>query len=208
MASRELIDNRQRQEGGRLPANATTNAAARSAVPTERRTARSRRAGPLKARARRGERRTWRRAAAPLDPVRLNSATRRYRGYTAFLCCDLAALSPAAAARLYISSVFPLKDSGPRCQGESTALLRLADESPIVIFRCSQSSQLLTIAAAVASGKPAHVEPDSRPVLYPDHTCRYASCYVCLIRFSFLMYISLIATLDAWLVQASHPCII
>src|SRR5882757_11495159 len=41
-----------------------------------------------------------------LDPVRLNSATRRY---TAFLCCDLAALSPAAAARLYISSVLPLK---------------------------------------------------------------------------------------------------
>jgi len=30
--------------------------------------------------------------------------------YTAFLCCDLAALSPAAAARLYISSVLPLKN--------------------------------------------------------------------------------------------------
>ena len=77
MARRELIDNRQRQEGGRLPANATTNAAARSAVPTERRTARSRRAGPPKARARREERRTRRRAAAPLDPIRLNSATQR-----------------------------------------------------------------------------------------------------------------------------------
>lgn len=31
MASRKLIDNRQRQEARRLPANATTNAAARSA---------------------------------------------------------------------------------------------------------------------------------------------------------------------------------
>jgi hypothetical protein len=46
MASRELIANRQRQEGRRLPANATTNAAVRSAVPIERRTARSRWAGP------------------------------------------------------------------------------------------------------------------------------------------------------------------
>jgi hypothetical protein len=82
MASRELIDNRQRQEGRRLPANATTNAAARSAVPTERRTARSRRAGPLKARARRGERRTRRRATAPLDREVLHgySATRDLGG--------------------------------------------------------------------------------------------------------------------------------
>src|SRR5206468_3476174 len=30
------------------------------------------------------------------------------RRYTAILCCDLAALSPAVAARLYISSVLPL----------------------------------------------------------------------------------------------------
>ena len=93
--------------------------------------------------------------------------------------------------------MLPLKISNRRRQGESTALLRLADESPIVIFRCSQSSQLLTIAAAVASGKPAHVEPDSRPVLYPDHTCRYASCYVCLIRFSFLILVHRSGTLQA-----------
>jgi hypothetical protein len=41
------------------------------------------------------------------------------RRYTAFLCCDLAALSPAAAARLYISSVLPLKISNRRRQGET-----------------------------------------------------------------------------------------
>jgi hypothetical protein len=50
--------------------------------------------------------------------------------------------------------VFPLKDPGPRCQGDPAARLGLADESPIVIFCCGQSSRLLTIAAAVASGKP------------------------------------------------------
>jgi hypothetical protein len=45
MASRELIANRQRQEGRRLPANATANAAVRSAVSIEQKTARSRWAG-------------------------------------------------------------------------------------------------------------------------------------------------------------------
>ena len=39
--------------------------------------------------------------------------------YTAFLCCDLAVLSPAAAARLYISSVLPLKISNRRRQSET-----------------------------------------------------------------------------------------
>ena len=92
-----------------------------------------------------------RRAPRALDPVRLNSATRRY---IAFLCCDLAALSPAAAARLYVSSVLPLKISNRRRQSEPAALLRLADQSPTVIFRCGQSSRLLTIAAAVTSSKP------------------------------------------------------
>jgi hypothetical protein len=60
-----------------------------------------------------GQRRRRRR----LDQIRLNSATRRY---TAFLCCEgLAALSPAAAARLYISSVLPLKISNRRRQSET-----------------------------------------------------------------------------------------
>jgi hypothetical protein len=77
-----------------------------------------------------------------------------YRRYTAFLCCDLAALSPAAAARLYISSVLPLKISNRRRQSEPAALLELANESRTVVFRCDQSSRLLTIAAAVASRKP------------------------------------------------------
>ena len=55
-----------------------------------------------------------------LDPIRLNSATRTLYTlrYTAFLCCDLAALSPAAAARLYISSVLPLKIGNRRRQNE------------------------------------------------------------------------------------------
>ena len=49
----------------------------RSITPLKAETARARRAGPPKARARRGERRTRRRKAAPLDPVRLDSATQR-----------------------------------------------------------------------------------------------------------------------------------
>ena len=39
--------------------------------------------------------------------------------YTAILCCDLAALSPTAAAGLYISSVLPLKISNRRRQSET-----------------------------------------------------------------------------------------
>jgi hypothetical protein len=37
----------------------------------------------------------------------------------AFLCCDLAALSPAAMARLYVSSVLPMKISNRRRQSET-----------------------------------------------------------------------------------------
>ena len=47
--------------------------------------------------------------------------------YTAFLCCDLAALSPAAAARLYISSVLPLKISNRRRQSETHIRTPLPD---------------------------------------------------------------------------------
>jgi hypothetical protein len=79
----------------------------------------------------------------------------RQAAIQAFLCCDLAALGPAAAAaRLYVSSVLPLKINNRRRQGESAALLGLPDESPTAIFRRGQSSRLLTIAAAVTSGKP------------------------------------------------------
>jgi hypothetical protein len=50
-----------------------------------------------------------------------------YRRYTAF-CCDLAALSPAAAARLYISSVLPLKIRNRRRQSEIRIRTALAGD--------------------------------------------------------------------------------
>lgn len=103
--------------------------------------------------------------------------------------------------------MFPLKDPGPRCQGEPAAPLRLADESPTVIFRCGQSPKVLTSSAAVASDKPR--APGMTAVIRcPDHTRLYACRYVRLIRFSFLILIAGFATLDAWFLAASHPCII
>jgi hypothetical protein len=117
--------------------------------------------------------------------------------YTAFLCCDLAALSPAAGARLYISSVLPLKIGNRRRQSEPAALLRLADQSPTVIFRCGQSSRLLTIAARSHVQQAAHFGPDGRAILCPGRTRLYTFRYARLIRFSFLILVHRSGTLQA-----------
>ena len=58
----------------------------RSITPLKAGTARACRAGPPKARARRGERRTRRRKAAPLDQIRHNSATQRKCRLPLVLC--------------------------------------------------------------------------------------------------------------------------
>jgi hypothetical protein len=50
--------------------------------------------------------------------------------------------------------VLPLKSVIGIARANQLPCFGLAGESPTVIFRCGQSSRLLTIAAAVASGKP------------------------------------------------------
>jgi len=94
-------------------------------------------------------------AGERLDPVRLDSATRRY---TAFLCCDLAALSPAAAARLYVSSVLPLKVSNRRRQSETpsrTALTVMAGSHDLADTKCRRTVQLsLACTTADSAGEP------------------------------------------------------